>query len=70
MVIREVHQRFMNSGAVVFLCDVAASVAHGNSHFRNGIRRARRHRCESSVQHRHIIVVIARSENVFARDIQ
>ena len=68
--IREVQQRFMDTGAMVFLCDVTASVAHGILHFWNGIRRTRRHRCESSVQHRHIVVVIARRENVFAGNIQ
>ena len=55
---------------MVFLCDVTASVTHGILYFWNGIRRTRRHRCKSSVQHRHIVVVIARRENVFAGDIQ
>src|SRR5205823_11680427 len=60
----------MDTRSMVLLCNVTASVAHGILHFRDGIGWTRWHCCEPSVQHRHIVMVIASRENVFARDIQ
>src|SRR5215831_9229192 len=65
---REIAQRFVNACAVLLLCDVTTCVAHGSLYFRDCVRRTGWHRCNFSIQHGDIIVMIAGREDFIARD--
>jgi len=62
-------QRFMHAGAVLAFGDVTARASHCGFYFIDRVRWTRGHSCDLAVQHRDVVVVIARSENVFARNV-
>src|SRR5438132_3145684 len=64
---RKMHQRLVNPGAVRLLGDVTASCPDSGFHFANRICRARRHRSEFPIQHRDIIVMVARRDRKSTR---
>ena len=63
-------QRFVDAGAVAFRCDVSAGGPDRFLHFRNRVRRAGGIFRETAVEHRDVVMVIARGENFFARDLE
>jgi hypothetical protein len=66
----EMPQGFVHARAVFFRRDVAAGVVHGFFHFRDCICRASRKRRVTAIQHRDVVVVIARGEDLFTGDFQ
>ena len=61
-------ERFIYTGTIVVACDVTSGCANGVLDLIYRVRGASRHRRERAVQHRDIVVMIARGENVFARN--
>src|SRR5713101_6521446 len=59
----------MDASAMIGLRDVTASGAHGVFYFGNRVCRTSGKLCVVAVQHRDVVVMIARGENVFARDV-
>src|ERR1700720_891517 len=59
----------MDAGAMISLRDVTAGGAHGVFYFGNRVCRAGGKLRVVAVQHRDVVVMIARGENVFARDV-
>ena len=67
-VICEMEQRFVDAGAMILHRDVTAGGVHDLFHFRNCIRRTSWVSSETPVQHRNVIMMIARSKNLIARN--
>ncbi len=61
-------ERFVDAGAVFLLSYPAAGGADGFLHFANGIGRTGREGRVTAIEHRDVVVMIARGKNHFARD--
>ena len=61
-------QRFVNAGAVLLLGDVTAGGANSGFDFVDCVCRTGWHPGNLSIQHRDVVVIIARRKDVFARD--
>ena len=60
-------QRFAHAGAVLAPGDIATGIPHGVLYLIDRVGRTGRHGCYRAVQHRDIVVMVTRGENIFAR---